>query len=126
VLVPVGILDGVNRHLFEHPTRKHAVYFHFLEQVADDVTIQLPTAWKVTSVPPSGGTGIKIAACHWTAAVTADTLTIKREFSIDTLLVPANNYDLLQDFYQTMRKSSDEEAVLSVAGESRAQATAGT
>lgn len=126
VLVPVGILDGVNRHLFEHPTRKHAVYFHFLEQVADDVTIQLPTAWKVTSVPPSGGTGIKIAACHWTAAGTADTLTIKREFSIDTLLVPANNYDLLQDFYQTMRKSSDEEAVLSVAGESRAQATAGT
>ena len=113
-LVPVGIFAGANRHVFEHATRTHAVYFHFPHQLADDVTIDLPPGWKVSSVPQAGGADIKIADCKWTADGSSSALHLKRDCSIDTLLVNVKYYSQLQDFYQALRRSADEEAVLSL------------
>jgi hypothetical protein len=90
------------------------VYFHFPHQLADDVTIDLPPGWKVSSVPQAGGADIKIADCKWTADGSSSALHLKRDCSIDTLLVNVKYYSQLQDFYQALRRSADEEAVLSL------------
>jgi len=39
---------------------------------------------------------------------------LKRDFSIETLLVAAKHYDQLHDFFQAVRRSAEEEAVVSI------------
>jgi hypothetical protein len=113
-LVPVGIFAGANRHVFEHATRTHAVYFHYLHQVEDDVRVDLPPGWSVSSVPAPGSADIKVAHCKWTVDSTPNALHLKRDFSIDTLMIDPRFYGNLQDFFQAVRQSGDEEAVVSL------------
>ncbi len=113
-LVPVGIFAEANRHVFEHATRKYAVYFHFLHQMDDDVAIDLPQGWKVSSLPAPGGVDIKIASSTWTAQSTPTGLHLKRDFSIDTLLLEVRHYGQLQGFFQTVRQSGDEDAIVTL------------
>jgi hypothetical protein len=113
-LVPVDIFAGGNRHVFEHATRRHAVYFRFPHQLEDDVTLDLPTGWTMSSVPQPGSVGIHIADCKWTADGTSTTLHLKRDLSIETLLVAAKYYDPLHDFFQAVRRSAEEEAVVNI------------
>jgi hypothetical protein len=125
-LVPVDIFAGGNRHVFEHQTRIHPVYFHFPHQIEDDVTIDLPAGWTVSSVPQPGSSDIHVASCKWTADGTPTTLHLKRDFSIETLLIDAKYYGQLQDFFQTVRRSAEEEAVVTIpAGEKRRTASTG-
>jgi hypothetical protein len=113
-LVPIDIFAGDNRHIFEHATRVHPVYFAFQQQFEDDVTIDLPAGWAVSAVPQPGSADIHVADCKWTADGTPTTLHLKLDFSIDTLLVPAKYYDQLHDFFQTVRRGAEEEAVVSI------------
>jgi Domain of Unknown Function with PDB structure (DUF3857)/Transglutaminase-like superfamily len=113
-LVPVDIFAGGNRHVFEHATRVHPVYFHFPHQLEDDVTIDLPAGWTVGSVPQPGSADIHVADCKWTADGTPTTLHLKRYLTIDTLLINAKYYGQLQDFFQAVRRSAEEEAVVSI------------
>jgi hypothetical protein len=122
VLVPVDIFAGGNRHVFEHQTRIHPVYFHSAHQLEDDVTIDLPAGWTVSSVPQPGSADIRVADCKWTADGTPTTLHLKRDFSIDTLLIEAKYYSTLQNFYQTVRRSAEEEAVVSIPSSANAHA----
>jgi hypothetical protein len=111
-LVPVDIFAGGNRHVFEHATRIHPVYFRFPRQLEDDVTIDLPAGWTVSSVPRPGSADIHIADCTWTADGTPTTLHLKRDLTIDTLLINAKYYGQLQDFFQAVKRSAEEEAVV--------------
>jgi hypothetical protein len=113
-LIPVGIFAEANRHVFEHATRKYAVYFAYPHQLEDDVSVDLPQGWKLNSVPAPGGADIKIANSKWTAESTPTGLHLKREFSIDTLLVNVEYYGQLQSFFQAVRRSGDEDAVVSL------------
>jgi Domain of Unknown Function with PDB structure (DUF3857)/Transglutaminase-like superfamily len=120
-LVPAGIFADGNRHVFEHQTRVHPIYFHTRHQLADDVTIDLPAGWTVTSVPQPGSADIHVADCKWTADATPNTLHLKRDFSIDTLLIDAQHYGLVQNFFQAVRRGAEEEAVLSIPPGANAQ-----
>ena len=51
VLVPSALFSNTEKHLFEHADRTHPIYFSFPFQKSDDVTIELPLGWKVSSVP---------------------------------------------------------------------------
>ncbi len=113
-LVPVDPFAGASRHVFEHTVRTHPVYFHYPHRLEDDVTIELPPGWTVKSLPSPGGTDIRIAACQWAAESTPTALHLKRDLSIDTLLVDVKYYAQLQDFYQTVRRSGDEEAIVNI------------
>jgi hypothetical protein len=113
-LVPLDPFAGASRHVFEHIARMYPVYFHYPHRLEDDVTIELPPGWTVKSLPSPGSTDIRIAACQWTPESTASTLHLKRDFSIDTLMVDVKYYGQLQDFYQTVRRSAEEEAIVNI------------
>jgi hypothetical protein len=51
VLVPSALFGNTEKHLFEHADRTHPIYFSFPFQKTDDLTIELPLAWRVNSVP---------------------------------------------------------------------------
>jgi hypothetical protein len=122
-LVPVGVFAGANRHVFEHATRKYAVYFPFPHQLEDDVSVDLPQGWTVSSVPAPGGVDIKIANSKWTAQSTPTGFHLKRDFSVETLLVKVQYYGQLQSFFQAVRQSGDEDAVVSLPAPTTMHAT---
>src|SRR5260370_32641148 len=51
-LVPVGLFGAPEKHAFEHANRVHAIYFSYPSSKIDDVTIDLPLGWQVSSLPP--------------------------------------------------------------------------
>ena len=90
------------------------MYFRFPRQLEDDVTIDLPAGWTMSSVPQPGSADIHVAVCKWTADGTSSTLHLKRDLSIETLALPVKYYDQLHDFFQAVRRSAEEEAVVSI------------
>jgi hypothetical protein len=52
-LIPVGLFGAPEKHVFEHASRVHPIYFDFPTARIDDVTIELPLDWKVNSIPPA-------------------------------------------------------------------------
>jgi hypothetical protein len=49
-LIPVGLFGAPEKHVFEHVARVHPIYFEFPTARLDDVTIELPLDWKVSSI----------------------------------------------------------------------------
>jgi len=50
-LLPVGLFGAQEKRTFQHTARIHPLYFSFPHQSADDVAIELPANWQVSSVP---------------------------------------------------------------------------
>ena len=50
-LMSVGLFSASEKHVYEHATRIHPLYFHYGSEKFDDVQIDLPLGWQVSSVP---------------------------------------------------------------------------
>jgi hypothetical protein len=51
-VVPVGLFSASEKHVFDPVTRVHPIYMEFPCQKLDDVTIEIPSGWQMTSLPP--------------------------------------------------------------------------
>src|SRR5260221_1412199 len=51
VMIPAAIFTAAERGVFEHANRVQPIYFEYPYEKADDLTIQLPLGWQVSSVP---------------------------------------------------------------------------
>jgi regulator of replication initiation timing len=111
-LLPLGLFSAAEKHLFDHADRIHAVYFQYPSQKVDDVTVQLPLGWQVTSSPkPQIQDGHVITyslkvdhdagALHWT-----------RRLNVDVLYLEPKYYPSLRTFFQGVRTGDDEQVVL--------------
>jgi hypothetical protein len=114
-LLATGVFAGRGRHMFEHATRIHPVYFSFPFDFADDVRIELPATWKVASLPKAYDADIDVLSYRSSANYRDGSLELKRELVSHVLLVEAKYYDPLRDFFQSMR-SGDTEQVIVAAG----------
>ncbi|MGB8012014.1 MAG: DUF3857 domain-containing protein, partial [Terriglobales bacterium] len=52
VVVPAAVFTAAEKGTFEHANRVHPIYFDYPKEKLDDVTIELPLGWQVSSVPP--------------------------------------------------------------------------
>jgi hypothetical protein len=112
-LLPVGLFSAPEKRVFEHTGRVHPIYFEFPFKKLDDVTVELPLGWLVSSTPPAqdqgGGkvVGYKLrvdhdaGALHWT-----------REMSVDALLLDAKYYAAVRSFYEVVRTADEGQIVL--------------
>ncbi len=112
VLLPVGLFGGGEKHLFEHAGRVHPVYFRFPFRHTDDVSIDLPTGWKVSSLPKGRALDVKVAAYTIFTEHATGGLRLKRDLSHSMLLVPADRYAPVRSFFQEVRAGDEEQAVL--------------
>src|SRR5205807_2181439 len=51
-MIPAGVFTASEKHIFEHANRVFAIYFEYPYEKVDDITIELPPGWHVSSVPP--------------------------------------------------------------------------
>jgi len=111
-MFPVGLFSSAEKGVFDHGTRLYPVYIHYPYRKLDDITVEMPLGWKVSSVAKPLDTDVKAAAYTLKSEEHSGTLHLSRMLRCDLMLVPKENYGALRNFFQLVRTGDDEQVVL--------------
>ncbi len=109
----VGLFGRGEKHTFEHGARVHPLYFHFPYQHVDDVAIELPPGWQVSSTPKARTADQKFVRYTMATQEADGSLHLRRELMLNLLYVEAKYYPTLRDFFQTVRAGDEDQVVVS-------------
>ena len=112
-LLPVGLFSATEKQLFEHNNRVHPIYLQFPFQKIDDVTIQLPFSWQVTSLPAPKSTG-NGGSVVYSMKIENDkgTLHLTRTLNVDLLMLETKYYQALRSFFQNVRTGDEQQIIV--------------
>jgi hypothetical protein len=111
-LVPMGLFSATEKHVFEHANRVHPIYFEYPFEKIDEVTIDLPLAWKVSSLPAAQNQDAKAVLYVMKAEDDKGTLHVTRRLRVDLVMVDPKSYPVLRSFFQVVRSGDDQQVVL--------------
>jgi hypothetical protein len=111
-LLPVGLFGAPEKHAFEHAERVHAIYFSYPSEKIDDVRIDLPLGWQVSSVPTVQDMDAKAALYSLKVENNKGTLHLTRRLNMDLLMVEVKLYPTLRNFFQVVRTGDEQQIVL--------------
>ena len=96
----------------EHTTRVHPMYFHYSSEKVDNLTIELPLGWQVTSVPKPENSDAKVMLYTMKVENNNGTLHVERRMKSDLITLEQKFYPALRKFYEVVRTSDEEQIVL--------------
>ncbi|MDP9338757.1 MAG: DUF3857 and transglutaminase domain-containing protein [Acidobacteriota bacterium] len=111
-LIPVGLFGAPEKHVFEHAARVHPIYFDFPTARIDDVTIELPLDWKVSSLPPARKDAGKVCSFNTNVENKQGTLHLTRNLDIEALTLEPKYYGALRNFFQVVRNGDEQQIVV--------------
>jgi hypothetical protein len=111
-MIQAGLFTAQEKHLFEHAERVHPIYLEYPYETLDDIVIELPTGWQVSSVPPAQAKDGHVINYELKVEGNKDTLRVTRKLAVDFLLVEQKYYPALRDFFQAVRTADEEQIVL--------------
>jgi hypothetical protein len=111
-MIPAAIFTAGEKGLFEHANRVHPIYFEYPNEKADDVTIELPAGWAVSSVPPEQNEDGHIIVYDLKVEKNPETLRLTRKLTNNILLLPQQAYPDLRSFFQAVRNNDELQIVL--------------
>jgi len=111
-LLPLGLFAAPEKHLFDHAHRVYPIYFEFPFQRSDDVSIDLPLGWQISTVPQPQTVDAKAIVYTLDAKNDKSTLHLNRVLTVDVLLLKAENYGVLRQVFQKVRTADEQQAVL--------------
>jgi hypothetical protein len=111
-LVPIGVFTAGERNTFEHANRVNSIYVDYPYVKSDDLAIEFPAGWKLDSVPTSKTAEGHVVTYNLQVENDHGTLHLKRNFTMDFLLLEPKYYGALRTFFQTVRTGDDQQAVL--------------
>jgi Domain of Unknown Function with PDB structure (DUF3857) len=109
--LPVGLFGATEKHLFDHAERVHPVYFEFPAQKLDDVSIELPAGWQVSSLPKAQNLDFHVVA-YSLGAENNRTLRLTRKLDINIISMDTKYYSPLRSFFQGVKDGDDQKVVL--------------
>ncbi len=112
VLVSVGLFSALDKHVFDHAQRVHPIYFEYPSSKLDNVTIELPAGWRVSSLPPPTNEVQKIIGFASKAESNKGALHLSRSFTTDITFMDPKYYLSLQSFYRMVRTTDEQQIVL--------------
>jgi uncharacterized protein DUF3857 len=112
VVVPAAIFTQVEKHIFEHANRVHPIYFEYPYEKTDDITVELPPGWAVSSVPAPRTQDGHIVTYSMKVENGKDTLHLTRNLTVDFLILETKYYGALRNFFQAVRTGDEEQIVL--------------
>ncbi len=115
-LLPVGLFSAPEKHLFDHGSREHPIYFPFPFARTDDVSIDLPLGWQISTLPAPQKHDGHIITYTLQAENDKGTLHLNRTLNVDVLMLEAKYYPALRNFFQVVRTADEEQVVLQPAG----------
>jgi len=111
-LMTVGLFGASEKHVCEHATRVHPMYFHYPSEKVDDLTIELPLGWKVSSLPKPANTDAKVIQYTMKVENNNGTLHVERRMKSDLISLDQKFYAALRNFYEVVRTTDEEQIVL--------------
>jgi hypothetical protein len=115
-LLPIGLFSGAEKHVCELTTRVHPLYYHFLSEKLDEISIQLPLGWQISSMPKPMVQDGKVILYSVKAEDDKGTLHLERHLRSDILSLDQKYYPALRSFYQNVRSGDEQQIVLQPAG----------
>lgn len=112
LLLPAQIFTARQKSTFLHSTREHPIYFQSPVEESDDISIDVPKDWKVSSLPQSRQVSQQGFGYRASFDESAGMLHMQRAFRLDLTLVQVKYYSELQRFYDDVRSADDEATVL--------------
>jgi hypothetical protein len=117
-LLPIGLFGAPEKHLFDHAAREHPIYFEFPFQRVDDINIDLPLGWQITTVPPAQKQGGDAISYAMKADNDKGALHLNRTLNVDILLLEQKYYSALRNFFQVVRTGDEQQVILQPMGTS--------
>jgi hypothetical protein len=111
-VMPAGVFTAAEKSMFEHANRVHPVYFQYPYEKVDDVTIDLPLGWQVSTVPPPLNDDGRVVTFSLKVDNAKSTVHLQRTLNVDFLLLDTKYYPALRKFFQTVRTSDEQQIVL--------------
>jgi uncharacterized protein DUF3857 len=115
-LLPVGLFGGPEKHMYEHSTRVHPLYFHYMYEKSDDIRIELPLGWQVSSLPQPVTNDAKLLVYTMKAENEKGTLRLERHLKCSLTILEQKYYNALRSFYQSVRSADEQQIVLQPLG----------
>jgi hypothetical protein len=113
--MPLGLFSASEKHLFEHSTRVHPIYFSYPTQYEDDITFQIPPRLQVGSLPAEQNRDLQALAYRISATYDNGILQVKRMVNFNTILLDVKYYATVQAFFQAVRTGDEQQVVLQAA-----------
>ena len=117
-LFPVGLFGAPEKHICEHSSRVHPLYFHYAFEKIDDVRIELPLGWQVGTVPQPVNSDGKIINYSLKVENDKGTLHLERSLKNSITMLDQKYYGALRNFYQSVRSGDEQQIVLQPVGSS--------
>jgi hypothetical protein len=111
-LIPAGVFTASEKRIFEHTNRVHPIYFEYPFEKVDDVTIELPAGWQVSSVPAAEEQDKGLLAYKLNVENGKSSLHLTRKLKVDVLLLEQKYYMALRTFFQAVRSADEQQIVL--------------
>jgi hypothetical protein len=111
-LLPVGLFSGPEKHMCEHSTRVHPLYFQYLFEKTDDVHVELPLGWQISSLPQPQNTDAKVMAYTLKVENEKGSLHFERHLRSGLTFLDQKYYPALRNFYQAVRTGDEQQVVL--------------
>ena len=112
VMIPAAIFTAGEKGVFEHANRVHPIYFEYPHEKTDDITVELPPGWQVSSVPSPRNQDGHVMMYAMKVEQLPGALHLTRTLSIDVLLLEQKYYTALRNFFQVVRTNDGEQIVL--------------
>ncbi len=111
-LLPVGLFSAPEKRLFDHADRVHPIYFSHPFGRIDDVTIDLPLGWQISTLPAPQKQDAHIITYSMQAENNKGTLHLNRTLNVDILLLDPKFYPALRNFFQVVRTVDEQQVIL--------------
>ena len=112
VAIPAVLFGAADKGLFEHENRVHPIYFEYPHSRLEDVTIELPPGWQVSTMPPPQDQNKKVVSYSLKVEQSPGTVRLTRTLSIDFFLLEQKYYTPLRNFFQTVRTGDGQQIIL--------------
>jgi hypothetical protein len=112
ILIPAAIFTAGEKGVFEHVNRVQPIYFTYPHVKTDDVSMELPPGWQVSSVPPEQVREGHVIGYNLKIESAPGTLRLTRKFTVDVMLLDPKYYGALRSFFQSVRTSDGVQVVV--------------
>jgi hypothetical protein len=112
VIVPVGLFTAREKHVFDHAERVHPIYVEYPYAESDDINIQIPAGWKVSSLPRGWQDIGRVVTYSLTAEGDKEKLHLTRTLTVDFIFMEVKYYPALRNYFQEIKTTDDQQIVL--------------
>jgi hypothetical protein len=98
--------------VFDHAERIHPIYFEFPAQRVDDVLLELPTGWRVSTLPKAQNQDYHVVAYSMGAQDNKTSFRLTRKLDINIVSMDTKYYGPIRSFFQGVRDVDGQQVVL--------------